>query len=46
MIFEKWIDDRPPGLPRSNEYWSSLDKMAADIIDKYPDAKEPFVNGS
>jgi len=42
MVFNKWIDDRPPALPNSEEFWKGLDKIAAAIIEKYPDAKDPF----
>lgn len=42
MIFNNWIDDRPPALPNAAEFWANLDKKAADIIERYPDAKEPY----
>lgn len=35
-------DDRPPGQPLHLAY---LNKRAAELIDKYPDAKAPCVRG-
>ena len=40
MIHGNAIDDRPP---RMKEGWQQeLNKKAAEIIEKYPNAKEPF----
>lgn len=41
MIQENWIDDRPPVSPTG--WQEDGNKKAAEIIDKYPDAKEPYV---
>lgn len=48
MIIGNWKDDRPPV---HNEEWvQNLNKLAADIIEKYPDAVAPYTrentNGS
>lgn len=42
MILNNWSDDRPPKVDAS--IWAELDKKAAEIIEKYPDAKEPFTH--
>jgi len=42
MLMGNMIDDRPVRNPRSKEIWKNLNKLAGDIIDKYPDCKEPF----
>lgn len=42
MLQGNWVDDRPPAIDRPEEFWPDLDKRAAAIIDRYPDAKEPF----
>lgn len=42
MIFNNWTDDRPPALPNSHEFWTLIDKMCIDLIEKHPEAKEPF----
>jgi hypothetical protein len=40
MILGNWNDDRPPKLP---EGWvAQLNKKAAEIIEKYPNAKLPY----
>ena len=40
MINSKVCDDRPP---KQKEDWiKALNEKAGDIIDKYPDAKEPY----
>jgi hypothetical protein len=44
MIFENWVDDRPPAVDPA--IWKKMDKMAADIVEKYPNAKEPVTNES
>jgi len=41
MIFDKWVDDRPPPVPL--EFWAKLDEMTVDIIERYPNAVAPFV---
>lgn len=40
-----WIDDRPPRLPAGLDL-ATLNKQAAGIIERYPDAKEPFTQRS
>ena len=40
MICNKWIDDRPPVAPEG--FFQNLDKLAAEIVDRYPDAKPAF----
>ena len=42
MIFDNWVDDRPPALPDSRIFWKRLDELAASIIKRYPDGKVPF----
>jgi hypothetical protein len=44
MIFDNWVDDRPPAIPDANAFWKHMEKLAADIIKKYPESKEPFTN--
>lgn len=40
MMIGNWVDDRPPKL---EEGWiEELNKKAADLIDKYPTALEPY----
>jgi len=39
MLQDLWNDDRPP---RSRVEWRALNDMAAKIIEKYPNAKDPF----
>lgn len=41
MIFDKLLDDRPPPVPSG--FFKEMDKLAADIIDRYPDCKEPYL---
>jgi hypothetical protein len=41
MIQGNWIDDRPPPSPKG--WLEKLNAKAADIVAKYPDAKEPFL---
>ncbi len=42
MIKGNWTDDRPPKM---EEGWlQELNQKAAEIIEKYPDAKQPVVN--
>lgn len=31
-----WVDDRPPVLPTSDVWVASLNKLAGELIDKYP----------
>lgn len=40
MIYGKVIDDRPPSVDAS--IWDKLNDKAVKIMEKYPDAKEPF----
>lgn len=40
MIMGNWTDDRPPALPKG--WVQELNKKAAEIIEKYPDAKAPY----
>lgn len=42
MINSKFIDDRPPPIPQG--FLADLDKVAAEVIEKYPDAKKPFTH--
>ena len=42
QIFDNWVDDRPPPLPKG--FLDGLDRAAAAVIEKYPDAKEPFTH--
>lgn len=39
---DNWVDDRPPPLPI--ELLKKFNEVAGQIIDKYPDAKEPFTH--
>jgi hypothetical protein len=41
MLMNNWIDDRPVKYPNGLEI-DKLNKLASDIIDKYPNAVEPF----
>ena len=42
QIQNNWVDDRPPRVPIG---WSrELDKKVASIIEKYPDAVEPYTH--
>lgn len=40
MIQGNWVDDRPPITPHG--WVQELNKKASDLIDKYPDPKEPY----
>jgi hypothetical protein len=40
IINESCSDDRPPSIPKG--FLENLNKVAADIIHKYPDALPPF----
>lgn len=42
MIHGNWVDDRPPALPTG--WYEDLDRVAAEIIERYPDAREPHLN--
>lgn len=42
MICDKWIDDRPPPAPKG--FFENLDKIASEIIDRYPDGKDAFTH--
>lgn len=40
MIRENWVDDRPPKVKAG--WIQELNEKAKKIIEKYPDAKEPY----
>lgn len=41
MINDMWVDDRPPKV--KNQQWiKDYNKLASDIIDRYPDRVKPF----
>lgn len=42
MLMENWIDDRPPRYPNGLNL-AKLNKAAEEIIKKYPDCVEPFI---
>jgi len=42
MIFENWVDDRPPALPNSQAFWKHLDETMANMMDKYPNPVPAF----
>ena len=42
QINGKLTDDRPPSSP---EWAEALNKMAGELIDKYPEAKQAFIIG-
>lgn len=45
MMNEKWNDDRPPRI--INEQWiKDLNKKAEEIIEKYPDALDPYTQNN
>jgi len=44
MINNKLTDDRPPKVVAG--FFANLDKLAAGVIEKYPDTKEPFTETS
>ena len=41
MINENWTDDRPPKV-FNTEFMNELNRLAGEIIDKYPDPVPPF----
>ena len=41
MIRENWVDDRPPKVKTG--WVKELNKKAGEIIEKYPDAKDPYI---
>lgn len=41
MMNGKWIDDRPPPVA-AQDWIAGMNKKAAEIIARYPDAKEPY----
>lgn len=41
MMNDKWTDDRPPKF-KDQEWLKQMNKMASDIIDKYPDGLPPY----
>jgi hypothetical protein len=40
MLIGNWVDDRPPKI--KSGWVQELNRKAGEIIDKYPDAKEPY----
>ena len=40
MLQENWVDDRPPKI--ESGWVQELNKKAAEIIEKYPNAVEPY----
>jgi hypothetical protein len=42
QIMDSWTDDRPPPAPK--DFIENLNKKAAEIVERYPDAKEPFTH--
>ncbi len=42
MLNGKMFDDRPPAIKKG--WVQELNQKASDIIDKYPDAKDPYIN--
>lgn len=40
MLMGNWVDDRPPKAPKG--WLQELNKKAAAIIEKYPNALEPY----
>ena len=43
MINDNWIDDRPPSIDEN--FWILMNKKAAEIIDRYNDAKDAYIRG-
>lgn len=41
MMSDMWHDDRPPKF-LNQEWVKNFNQIAGDIIDKYPDGKQPF----
>lgn len=41
MLLENWVDDRPPKVKQG--WVKEMNKKAAEIINKYPDAVPPFL---
>lgn len=41
MLNDKWNDDRPPVF-KNQEWVQEMNRMASEIIEKYPNSKEPF----
>jgi hypothetical protein len=44
VVNNNWTDDRPPSL--KNGWQSELNKKASDLIDRWPDAKEPYTKSA
>lgn len=42
MIRENWVDDRPPHV--KSGWLKDLNEKAGQIIDKYPNSKEAYIN--
>lgn len=43
-IVDNWTDDRPPSVPK--DFIENLNKKAAEIIKRYPNAKDPFMQST
>ena len=41
MLNDKWNDDRPPVF-KNQEWVQEMNRMASEIIEKYPNSKEPY----
>jgi hypothetical protein len=44
MIFDNWVDDRPPPAPEG--FWKDINEKAAKVVEKYRNPKEPFTHES
>jgi len=44
QLMGNWTDDRPPQLPGVNNIMASLNRLAGEIIDRYPEAKDVFTH--
>jgi hypothetical protein len=44
MLLDKMVDDRPPKVKQG--WVAELNKKAAEIIEKYPNALEPYTQVS
>lgn len=42
MYQGNWVDDRPPSVEGWSEFMADAHRRAAEIIDRYPNAVEPF----
>lgn len=43
QVMGNWTDDRPPRLPISDEWTTHLNKLAGDLIEKYPDPAKTYM---